>query len=352
MYNEIQNIKDGSIMDDKLISAGTVMNRPELPKIDYPVAPRENMKLILEHKKPIWAPVMFAENTFCECPNDGERPPLTESGTDWFGATWKFVDAVGAQMVPPETHICPDPRDWREKLIFPDLDAIDFSKGIKEGLIKYDNSKKMNMYVMQNGMFERLLDIADSEELFVWLATEPEDVIEYANTMADYKIKLIDKIIDDWVPIDFVALSDDWGTQRAPFMSPKMYEQYFYEPTKRLADHIHSRGKYVNMHSCGKIEDIVPYIATFADIWEGQPMNDILSLKRRFGDKLAFTVSLDPAITDDPDISDSEVIAAVRKTIDIYGENGGMIMFRMGSTPRVTEIILRETFEYSYKKYK
>jgi len=254
-------------------------------------------------------------------------------------------------MVPPETHICPDPRDWREKLVFPDLDAIDFSAGIDEARVQYDNSMKMNMYVMQNGMFERLLDIADSEEVFIWLATEPEDVIEYANTMADYKIKLIDKIIDNWVPIDFVALSDDWGTQRAPFMSPKMYEQYFYGPTKRLADHIHSRGKYVNMHSCGKIDDIVPYIAEFADMWEGQPMNDIAALKRRFSDRLTFTVHLDKHINDDTDVPDSEVIAAVRKAIDTYGENGGMIMFSMGGTPRVTELILRETFEYSYKKF-
>jgi hypothetical protein len=338
--------------DEKLAKAGTVVGHPGLPKIDYPVPPRENMKLILEHKKPLWIPVMFAENTFCECPNDGERPPLTQSGKDWFGATWQFVDTVGAQMVPPETHICPDPADWREKLIFPDLDAVDFGKGREEALIKYDNSQKMNMYVMQNGIFERLLDICDSEEVFIWLASEPEDVIEYANTMADYKIKLIDKILDSWVPIDFVALSDDWGTQRAPFMSPAMYEKYFFGPTKRIADHIHSRGKYINMHSCGKIDQIVPYIAQFADLWEGQPMNDHVALKKQFGDKLAFTIHLDPAILENPDVTEGEVVADIRRVIDAYGENGGMVMFSMmGANPAVTEIILRETFEYSRKKF-
>jgi hypothetical protein len=333
--------------------AGTFMtgSQPRLPDIDYPIPPRENMKLLLEHKKPLWVPVMFAENTFCFCPNDGERPPLSESGKDWFGATWRFVDEAGAQMVPPDTHICPDPRDWREKLIFPDLDTIDFAAGRADMAAQFDNSRKMNMYVLQNGIFERLLDISDSEEVFIWLATEPDDVIEYANAMADYKIRLVDKIIDNWVPVDFFAISDDWGTQRAPFMSPDMYAKYFFEPTKRIADHIHSRGAYVNMHSCGKIDDIVPYIARFADMWEGQPMNDHAALKRKCGDRLAFTIHLDPKVVEKPDVTERELVAAVREAIDKYGEGGGMVMFTMGDSPFTTEIILRETFEYSRRKY-
>jgi uroporphyrinogen-III decarboxylase len=207
------------------------------------------------------------------------------------------------------------------------------------------------MYVMQNGMFERLLDIADSAEVFMWLAEEPEDVIEYANAMADYKIALVDKIIDNWVPIDFFAMSDDWGTQRAPFMSPKMYEQYFFGPTKRIADHIHARGYRINMHSCGKIDAIVPYIAQFSDMWEGQPMNDHVALKKALGDNLAFTINLDPKIVDDPNVTDDALVKCIRDAIDTYGEGGGMVMFTMGNSPRVTEIIMRETFEYSRKKY-
>jgi hypothetical protein len=270
---------------------------------------------------------------------------------DWFGATWEFVPSVGAQMVPPGTHICPDPRDWREKLIFPDLDRIDFAKDREKYLPLFDNSQKMNMYVMQNGMFERLLDIADSMEVFVWLKEEPEDAIAYANAMADYKIKVIDKVIDNWVPIDFFALSDDWGTQHAPFMSPAMYENIFFEPTRRIADHIHSRGYFVNCHSCGKINDIVPYIAQFADVWEGQPMNDHRALKKQFGDKLAFTIQLDPAVVEKPGVTEAELVKAVRDAIDTYGYDGGMIMFSMGNDPFSTGIIARETFEYSRKKF-
>jgi len=355
-YNEFKKTAYGGIysMADKTDvkidtrMSGAPMN---LPDIDYPIPPRENMKLVLEHKKPLWVPVMFRENNFCMAPADRERPPLSESGVDWFGTSWDYVDAVGAQMSPPGKHICPDPADWREKLIFPDLDKIDFTQGKEEMAPMFDNSKKMNMYVMQNGMFERLLDIADANEVFVWLATEPDDVIEYANTMADYKIKLVDKIIDNWVPVDFFALSDDWGTQRSTFISPAMWEHIFYKPTKRIADHIKSRGYYVNCHSCGKIEALVPLIATFADLWEGQSMNNHIELKQKVGDRLAFTIGLDPYLLNNPDVTEDQIVKAVRDAIDTYGEGGGMVMMSTGPNEFVASTVIRETFEYSRRKY-
>ncbi|GHU06732.1 hypothetical protein FACS1894151_00010 [Spirochaetia bacterium] len=325
---------------------------PGFPKIDYPVNPRENLDLVFAHKTPYWVPVFMVETNFVWDPADNERPyPLNSSGKDWFGTTWEYVPDAGAQMVPPKTHICPDPRSWREKLIFPDLDKIDFGKDKAKMAPMFDNSSKYNMYVMQNGMFERLLDMSDSMEVFIWLKEEPEDAIEYANAMADYKIKVLDRIIDEWVPIDFFALSDDWGTQHAPFMSPDMYARIFYEPTKRIADHIHARGLGVNQHSCGKLEGIVPYIANFADVWEGQNMNDKVMIKKKYGDRLAMTISPDPAVLQNPDSTEAEVVKAVRDSIDTYGEGGGMFMFGFGATPVITETVIRETFAYSRKKY-
>ena len=323
----------------------------DLPAMDFPIPPRENMKLVLEHKNPLWVPVLFRENNFCMAAADRERPPLNESGLDWFGVTWEYVEEVGGQMSPPGKHICPDPADWREKLIFPDLSKIDFTPDKEDKAVVFDNSEKMNMYIMQNGMFERLLDISEANEVFVWLATEPEDAVEYANAIADYKIKLVDKIIDEWLPIDIFALSDDWGTQKSTFVSPAMWEQIFYKPTKRIADHIKSRGYYVNVHSCGKIDTLVPFIATFADLWEGQAMNDHVALKKIYGDNLAFTIVLDPYLLNDPDVTEDQLVKAVRAAIDTYGEGGGMIMMSTGPNEFVASIVIRETFEYSRKKY-
>ena len=324
---------------------------PNFPTIDFPISPKENMRLLLEHKTPVWAPNLLTETNLClAAPADRERPPFPQSGKDWFGTHWEFVESAFGQMAPPEGRICPNPADWREKLVFPDLSAIDFSEGRDEMAPKFDPDK-MTMYIIQNGLFERLLDITDVNELFLWLAEEPEDAIEYANAMADFKIRHIDKVIDEWGLVDFFAYSDDWGTQRSPFISPAMWERIFYGPTKRIADHVKSRGYFFNMHSCGKIDALVPYIATFADMWEGQSVNDHAALRKEIGNRLAFTIYLDPKITMDPDVADDEIIGAVRAAIDAYGEGGGMVMMTRSRSERVNSLIITETYEYSRKKY-
>jgi hypothetical protein len=134
-------------------------------------------------------------------------------------------------------------------------------------------------------------------------------------------------------------------------MSPAMYGRYFYEPTKRIADHIHERGYFVDQHSCGKLNEIVGYIATYADIWEGQPMNDHIALKKAYGDKLAFTIGLDQDIAGNPNATEDELIKEVRRVVDTYGENGGMVLMSLGATPEGTATIMNEVFEYSRKKY-
>ena len=344
------------INDNELKAKGgkPVRKPPNLPKIDFPIPPKENMKLVLEQKKPLWVPILLTENNFClAAPADRERPQIFESGYDWFGTYWEYVEVVDGQMAPPEGRICPDPREWREKLVFPDLDAIDFSEGREKAAASYDPDK-LTMYIIQNGMFERLLDISDVSEAFYWLATEPEDAIEYANAIADFKIKHINKLIDEWGLVDIFALSDDWGTQRSPFISPKMWEEIFYGPTKRIADHIKKRGFYVNCHSCGKIDALAPYIATFSDLWEAQPMNDFAALKKQVGGQLAFSINYDPKIVLDPDVTNDQVIKVVRDTIDLLGEGGGLVITSaggMGASEHVASLIVTETYEYSRKKY-
>jgi hypothetical protein len=80
-------------------------------------------------------------------------------------------------------------------------------------------------------------------------------------------------------------------------------------------------------------------------------MNDHVALKKALGDRLAFTIHLDPAVTENPAATEAELVQAVRHAIDTYGENGGMVLFSMGATPEATNIIAQETFNYSRKKF-
>ena len=54
-----------------------------------------------------------------------------------------------------------------------------------------------------------------------------------------------------------VTMTDDWGTQRAAFVSTALWMDFFLPRYKRLFDRMHSYGWDVWVHSCGKVNEIV-----------------------------------------------------------------------------------------------
>ncbi len=58
--------------------------------------------------------------------------------------------------------------------------------------------------------------------------------------------------------VDGVMFCEDWGTQNQTLISPKMWQEEFFPRFKKLCKLAHDLGVKVFMHSCGKIEAIVP----------------------------------------------------------------------------------------------
>ncbi|MFX1452187.1 MAG: uroporphyrinogen decarboxylase family protein [Promethearchaeota archaeon] len=98
----------------------------------------------------------------------------------------------------------------------------------------------------------------------------------FENFMADHllnpdKVKYLLNYLKDWFiknmkmwvklggdPHGFI-IADDLGTQSSPFMSLKMFKE-FYEPLYRpLFEAAHDLGCEFHLHSCGKIDKLVPY---------------------------------------------------------------------------------------------
>jgi hypothetical protein len=324
-----------------------------LPKveIDYPISPKENLKMVFDKKKPQWVPNMNTEKGLVLCPHDNDRPFFTDSGKDWFGVDWTYVDTVGGQMVTPHTFIMEDPIEWEEKLIFPDFESMDFTAG-REDAAAQSASDIMNFYLMQDGLFERLLSLSTAENVFCFLAEEEESAKKYFNAMADYKIALMDKVIREWAPFDAFINSDDWGTQISTFLSPTMYHKYIYEPMKRVVDFAHQNGKYINFHSCGKIQSLVPQIVELkADMWEAQLMNDLVTLRKTYGRQLPIQIAMDEKITAAPDVSDQTIIDYVHDYVDMFAGDGGLLAIYVPRDAHVNELIAKELYEYSRDYY-
>ena len=58
--------------------------------------------------------------------------------------------------------------------------------------------------------------------------------------------------------IDGIFLTDDWGTQQGPFVGMNIFDQFFAPRYKTLFKAIHGFGWHVFLHSCGKINALVP----------------------------------------------------------------------------------------------
>jgi hypothetical protein len=323
----------------------------DVPKLDYPVTPKENLKLVLEGKIPYWVPMMGIDHQMTFCPHDNDRPAFGTSGIDWFGVSWSYVEQVGGQMVTPNTFVLNDPKEWREKIKFPDFDQMDFTKGAEEAARQLAPDK-LTGYVMQDGLFERLLSLCTVEDALSWLLTDPDDAADFFNAMADYKIALIHKLMKEWVPFDILINSDDWGTQISTFMSPKTFEELIYPPMKRIADVVHSYNLYYACHSCGKVQALVPYIADLGfHYWEAQRMNDLKAVKEQYGSRLAIQYPLDPMILEDPEIELEELRRYIRQVIDSYGSGGGLLLTFKALTAPVYTTVIEEIFNYSRAMY-
>ena len=57
---------------------------------------------------------------------------------------------------------------------------------------------------------------------------------------------------------DGVMFAEDWGTEEQTLISPAMWHEEFFPRFKKLCSLAHSHSLKVFMHSCGKIEKIIP----------------------------------------------------------------------------------------------
>lgn len=55
-----------------------------------------------------------------------------------------------------------------------------------------------------------------------------------------------------------IFLTDDWGTQQGVFISRELFDRFFAPRYRILFDAIHNHGWHVILHSCGKINALVP----------------------------------------------------------------------------------------------
>lgn len=334
------------------------VNIPVIPpawpavKRDYPITPRENILLALDHKKPVWMPVRSCCAQLVNSKLSREMPPSMEAdGYDWFGTFYKYSES---QCSSTPVHgafdeIC----QWREKLKWPDLDAIDWTAE-GEGFER-DESRALFMY-FNNGPFERLHMFEGFEQALVDLISEPEECREFFERVIDYKIELFNHLRDQY-ELDFIVATDDYGTERAPFFSIPLFKETLLEPNKRFVQAVKARGTRFVFHSCGMIDPFVPYFVEEmgVDGLEIQTINNIEKIVKEYGDRVTVQYKADPNLVFNDEAADEQLRGHARDIVDTYGAQcnpgPGVIMNLQSSFEHSFMEMEDELYRYSSSLY-
>ena len=288
---------------------------PPTPIYSYPVAPKD-AQVALYKKEPIWQIMGVEQKLFVPKVNpdnvarafviDGSGMGFGEGGgKDLFGIEWEYVPQAGGSMVRPGKPFLSDANEWYDKVVWPDIDAWDWEESEKVNK-EYLDTDSFIMAWLMNGWYERLISFMDFEGAIMAMVDEDQtDAVKaFFDKLSDFYIKLIDKHLLHFPQIGGFSIHDDWGSQKETFFSPAVAEEMIVPYMKKVTDHLHSKGRYADFHSCGQLMKQIPnMIAAGWDTWGGQPMNDSQKIYELYGDKILIGVIPDPF---DPETTSEE----------------------------------------------
>ena len=271
---------------------------------DYPCTIREASDSLYRKKEPVWqftgseykvfTPRINPDNiargmVFDALPFNAE----TEGGgKDMFGVEWEYIKQVRGSMVRPGNPMLEDMNDWEDVLVWPDIDSWDWKGSAEYNKPFFDTDQDIKGW-LQNGYFERIISLMEFEGAIMALCDEDQKdaVHAFLSKLSDLYIDFFDHMCCYYPQIEVFYIHDDWGAQKDTFFSPELVREMIVPYMRKVNDFIHSKGRFADFHSCGKIEKQVPnVIAAGWDSWAGQPMNDTAKLYEKYGDQIIIGV--------------------------------------------------------------
>ena len=175
--------------------------------------------------------------------------PSRKGESEW-GFVWETLDGtMGQPKFPPL-------KDGYDFSLLPNLDPYDPTRyAITAQEIAEFQGKYLIGDIGISG-FNLLTFIRGFEESLEDLYIEPENLMALMEKVIDFEMGVAESFCR-MPEIDCVSFFDDWGTQNALMIDPKLFRTYFKPLYKKQFDLIHSYGKHVLFHTCGQVTDIL-----------------------------------------------------------------------------------------------
>lgn len=359
----------GIKFDDKELEVKEIspaFRNAQVPVFTYPISMKEGWKRLALEKKPVWLgtgvevfnfyPDIIPDNRARGFVNDGGICLTDEEkgGKDMFGIEWVYVPVAGGSMEKPgSAHLFDDANDWKERIVWPDVDSWDW-EGCAERNKEFLNNGKFIYIPLLNGFgFERLISFMGFEDAAVALIDEEQQdaLKELFDKTSDLYCRIIDKCCQ-YFEVDGFLVHDDWGSQKDTFFSYEIGKDMIMPCMKKVTDFIHSKGKVAELHSCGANEkQIRNYIAAGWDIWGPMAnINDTKKLYAEYGDQII--IGVNPDSYDKEKDSEETIRAKARKFVEDYCTNPDKVcIINRYFSPYLQGVYAEELYKASRQVY-
>lgn len=180
--------------------------------------------------------------------------------------------------------------------------------------------------------FERLWSLRGMENALTDFYLYPEEVHKLFRHLTDFYMRIMERAKEE-LDVDGFFVSDDIGTQTAPFFSLDIFREFFKPYYKEIIEKAHSLGTHFWLHSCGNIELFLPDLIEIGlDVIH--PIQkytmDEREIAEKYGDKICILAGFDVQNTI-PFGTEEEVEKEVRFLKDTYAREDGRFMLTMGN---------------------
>ena len=237
-----------------------------------------------------------------------------EFGVEWNRSVDKDIGVVcnrAASLDALADYRFPDPADPKRWEHFPKT--------------REDAGGKFTVANIGFSLFERAWTLVGMEELLAAMVANPDAVDTLLDAITEHNLALIERACA--LAIDAMMFGDDWGSQTGVLMGVPLWQRFIKPRIREMYDAVRRRGKYVFIHSCGKVDELFPDLIECGlhcfNPFQPEVM-DVFEMKRRYGDRLSFFGGISTQRTL-PYGTPQDVRDEVRRLIDEVGKNGGYI---------------------------
>lgn len=171
--------------------------------------------------------------------------------------------------------------------------------------------------------------------LLTAMVDEPDWVREIFDLQAELVVAVVEELFARGFELDGGFLRDDLGYKNGLFFSPRAYEELLFPAHQRACAPFRSRGLPVILHSCGQVHALIPELleAGFTCL---QPLEvkagmDLVELKKKYGDRLAFMGGIDVRVMASGDRAAIE--EEIRTKVSVAKQGGGYVYHSDHSVP-------------------